>query len=198
VVTFHASGAGGSAMEELIRAGAVQAVFDLTPHELAEEVTAEGIYQPVTPGRLTAAGSMGIPQVVACGGLEYLCFGPKESIPPHLRRRKIKMHNPLNANLKLSRAEMAKVGQVMGQRLAASKGPVSVLVPLKGWSVYGSEGGPLYDAAGNRALVRSLKANLPSRIKCQELELHINDPEFVDHCLDELIRNDGEGPCQKA
>ena len=84
-------------MEELIAAGAIQGIFDLTPHELAAEVVGEGAYVPVVPGRLTAAGRAGIPQVISTGGLEYLCFGPRETIPFKLRRRRITMHNPLNA-----------------------------------------------------------------------------------------------------
>ena len=80
-------------MERLIRAGRVAAVLELTPHELTEEVLKAGVYQPVEGGRLIAAGEMGIPQVVAPGSLEYLCFGPRESIPARLRRRRTYMHN---------------------------------------------------------------------------------------------------------
>ncbi|MBW2030561.1 MAG: Tm-1-like ATP-binding domain-containing protein [Deltaproteobacteria bacterium] len=110
VLPFHASGAGGSAMEELVAAGSIQGIFDLTPHELAEEVVGAGAYIPVRPGRMTAASRAGIPQVVSTGALEYLCFGPRDSIPARLRHRKIYMHNPLNANLKLSRREMGASG----------------------------------------------------------------------------------------
>ncbi|MEK6535112.1 MAG: Tm-1-like ATP-binding domain-containing protein, partial [Thermodesulfobacteriota bacterium] len=149
-VSFHASGAGGSAMEELIAEGMIHGVLDLTPHELTEEVVGAGIYQPVNPGRMTTAGQKGIPQVVSTGGLEYLCFGPRESIPMRLRKRKTYMHNPYNANVKVSRCEMAEVGRVMAERLNAAVGPTAILIPLKGWSVYGAPGGVLYDGAGNR------------------------------------------------
>lgn len=188
VITFHASGAGGSAMEELIAQGVIQGIFDLTPHELAEEVVGEGIYMPVNPGRLTAAGKVGIPQVVSTGGLEYLCFGPRESIPIRLRRRKITMHNPVNANLKISRREMAEVGRVMAERLNQSKGPVAVVVPMKGWSIYGALGGPLYDPQGNSILVKSLKDNLKPEITLEEMDAHINDNLFVKKCIGRLIR----------
>ena len=187
VVSFHASGAGGSAMEELIETGAVHGLFDLTPHELAEEVIGEGIYQPIKPGRMSAAGRAGIPQVVSTGGLEYLCFGPRESIPFRLRRRRITMHNPVNANVKLSRREMIEVGKVMADRLNASLGPVAVFVPLKGWSVYGSPGGPLYDPEGNRGLVKALRKNLKSGIALKEIDAHINDDTFVDQCIEQLM-----------
>ena len=192
-VAFHASGAGGSAMEDLIAAGMIDGVFDLTPHELAEEVAGAGVYQPVNPGRLTAAGKQGIPQVISTGGLEYLCFGPRESIPPGLRKRKTVMHNPYNANVKLSRSEMARVGGVMAERLNAAKGPTAVLIPLKGWSVYGAPGGVLYDGAGNRIFLKTLKDRLRKDIDLREVDAHINDDRFVDACVNQLISYMEEG-----
>jgi uncharacterized protein (UPF0261 family) len=186
-VAFHASGAGGSAMEDLIEAGLIQGVFDLTPHELTEEVVGAGVYQPVNPGRLTAAGKRGIPQVVSTGGLEYLCFGPRESIPPRLRKRRIYMHNPYNANVKASRAEMAEVGRVMAGRLNPASGPTAVMVPLRGWSVYGAPGEVLHDGAGNRILLTALREHLKEGIQLREIDAHINDAAFVDACVEQLI-----------
>lgn len=187
VVAFHASGAGGSAMEELIAEGLIHGVLDLTPHELTEEVAGAGIYRPVRPGRMTAAGAKGIPQVVSTGGMEYLCFGPRESIPLKFRKRKICMHNPFNANVKLSRNEMARVGGVMAERLNAAAGPAAVLIPLLGWSVYGAPGGALYDGTGNRIFLKALKERLRNDIKIEEIEAHINDDPFVDACVNQLI-----------
>jgi uncharacterized protein (UPF0261 family) len=187
VVPFHASGAGGSAMEDLIAEGLIHGVLDLTPHELAEEVAGAGVYQPVNPGRLTAAGARGIPQVVSTGGLEYLCFGPRESIPVRLRKRRTYMHNPYNANVKLSRREMDEVGRVMAKRLNAAEGPTAVLIPLRGWSIYGAPGGPLYDGQGNRILLRALQESLRGNIEVRPIDAHINDAPFVDACVNQLI-----------
>jgi len=187
VITFHASGAGGSAMEELIEAGLFSGIIDLTPHELAEEVVGAGAYIPVRPGRLQAAGRTGIPQVVSLGALEYLCFGPRESIPARLRTRKTYFHNPYNANVKLSRKEMATIGQVMAERLNAAKGPTVVLVPLQGWSIYGRLGGPLYDGRGNLALLAGLKSRMNPDIDYKEIDLHINDQLFADACVETLL-----------
>lgn len=187
VAAFHASGACGSAMERLIADGRVAAVLDLTPHELTEEVVGAGWYQPVECGRLTAAGRAGIPQVVAPGGMEYLCFGPRESIPPRFRRRPTYYHNPMNANVRTSRREMAAVGQVMAERLNQAKGPVAVVLPLKGWSVYGAPGGPLHDPTADAAFVRSLTRRLQKDIPVHRLPLHINDPAFADQCCALLL-----------
>jgi uncharacterized protein (UPF0261 family) len=188
VAAFHASGACGSAMERLIRAGAVAGVLELTPHELTEEVVGLGWYQPVESGRLTAAGEMAIPQVVAPGGTEYLCFGPRESIPVPLRRRATYLHNLSNANVRTSSREMEAVGRIMAERLNAAKGPVAVVLPLKGWSIYGAPGGPLHDAAADRAFVRNLTHGLAREIPVHRLPLHINDPAFADYCC-ELLRS---------
>ena len=139
-----------------------------------------GAYVPVRPGRLSAAGLMGIPQVVSTGALEYVCFGPRESIPPGMRRRKIYMHNPYNANMRVSPEEMAQVGRVMAERLNQAGGPTAVLVPMKGWSVYGGEGGPLHNPRGNKILLKALKSNLKRHIRYEEIDGHINDPQFAD------------------
>jgi uncharacterized protein (UPF0261 family) len=187
VIPFHASGAGGSAMEELIEQGIIHGVLDLTPHELTEEVVGVGAYVPVNPGRLRAAGAKGIPQVVSTGGMEYLCFGPKESIPLRLRKRKIYMHNPLNANVRVSRKEMAQVGKTMAERLNEARGMTAVLIPLRGWSIYGGKGGPLYDEVGYKIFLKALKNNLRAHIRLEEVNAHINDALFVDRCVKQLV-----------
>ncbi len=184
---FHASGACGSALERLIRAGRIAAVLEITPHELIEEVADAGPYRPVEPGRMTAAAETGIPQVVAPGAMEYLCFGGRESIPPRLRRRPAYFHNVSNANVRASRNEMAAAGRLMSERLNRAKGPVAFVLPLKGWSIYGAPGGPLHDARGNAAFVRALTGGLRPAISLHRLPLHINDPAFAEYCC-ELLR----------
>ena len=187
VIPFHASGAGGSAMEELIADGIIHAVLDLTPHELTEEVLGVGAYVPVNAGRLQAAGARGIPQVVSTGGMEYLAFGPRASIPERLRRRKIYMHNPYNANVKVSRTELVRVAATMAERLNGSRGPAAVMIPLQGWSIYGAKGGPLHDQKGYDLFLNRLKRDLKSHVKLEEVNAHINDAVFVRRCVEQLV-----------
>jgi uncharacterized protein (UPF0261 family) len=180
VVPFHASGACGSAMERLIRAGEMQGVLDLTTHELLGELYPEDIYAPVRPGRLTAAGDRGIPQVVVPGGLEYFCFGAAETIPERLRGRPTHHHNPYNTNVRTSAEELRRVGELMAERLNAARGPVAILVPNLGWSEVGSPGGILHDPEANAAFVETLKQRLDSRVPVREVDATINDPTFAD------------------
>ena len=182
VITFHASGAGGSAMEELIEHGIFGGLVDLTPHEIAEEIAGVGSYVPIRPERMSAAGKQGIPQVISLGGLEYYCAGIRESLLPSHRRRKIYMHNPLNANVKLTHSEMTSAAELIAERLNKAKGPVRVFVPLRGWSVYGAKGGPFYDPKGNAAFLRTFYEKLTPKITVQEVDAHINDETFADAC----------------
>jgi len=187
VVPFHASGACGSAMERLVEQGAIDAVVDLTTHELLGELFPDDIYAPVRPGRMTAAGRAGIPQVVAPGGLDYFCFGPPETIPPALRDRPTHHHNPYNTNVRTSAAELDAVGRLMAERLNAARGPVAVLVPRRGWSEIGAPGGLLHDPRANEALVERLRRDLRPDVALREVDAAINDPEFAALMADTLI-----------
>jgi uncharacterized protein (UPF0261 family) len=125
--------------------------------------------------------------VVAPGGMEYVCFGPPESLPPRFRRRAIYYHNPMNANVRTTGREMAAVGRALGERLSQAKGPVAVVLPLKGWSIYGAPGGPLHDAEADQAFVRALTRALRKDIPLHRLPLHINDPALADQCCALLL-----------
>jgi uncharacterized protein (UPF0261 family) len=177
-------------MEDLIAEGVFGGVMDLTTHEIAEEVAGVGSYVPIKPGRLTAAGRRGIPQVVSLGGLEYYCAGSRDSLLPAHRSRNIYMHNPLNANVKLTLQELEKTGTLMAERLNEAKGPVQVLIPLRGWSAYGAQGGPFYDPPGNRALLKAFYARLNTKkIPVQEVDAHINDEVFSTLCAETMINS---------
>lgn len=197
VVSFHGSGACGPAMEQLVDEGVVEAVCELTPHELLSELLGD-VYTPQQGGRLLAAGRRGIPQVVAPGGLEYYCFGPPESVPLDKRGRPTHHHNPYNLLVRTSAEELALLGAEMARRLSQSAGPVAVLIPRRGWSAAGSPGGVLHDPATNQAFVEALRAGLRAGIVVEELDLAINDEAFADRYLEWFARLVGEARVQPA
>jgi len=188
VVAFHASGAGGSAMEELVRRNVVDAVLDLTLHELTEEVMGVGAYVPVTPGRLSVAVERGIPVVAATGGMEYICFGPRSSIPDYLQDRVIYMHNPYNANVKINHEELARVAGVLSERLNTSNSCTALLVPRRAWSVYGDLGGPFHDPEGIDLFIQRLREGLQPKVDFTVMECGINDNQFAAACVDKLTQ----------
>jgi uncharacterized protein (UPF0261 family) len=188
-VAFHASGASGSAMERLVADGVFAGVLDLTTHELLGEVEPADIYAPVRPGRMTAAGERGIPQVLVPGGCEYFCFGAEETIPARLRDRPVHHHNPHNTNVRAAAGELDRLGALFAERANAATGPTSVLVPLQGWSEIGSPGGILHDPAANAAFVTRLRAELAPHVEYREMDLPINDPRFAAAAADALLRH---------
>ena len=83
VVTFHANGVGGRAMEEMVEQGMVAGVMDLSLREIACEFY--GGFCGGAKGRLTAAGRARIPQVIAPGAadtVDYLTDGLATSGSP--------------------------------------------------------------------------------------------------------------------
>jgi uncharacterized protein (UPF0261 family) len=88
---------------------------------------------------------------------------------------------------------MAQVGKIMAERLNGAKGPTAVLIPLRGWSIYGARGGPLYDEAGYTNFLKALKNQIRAHIRLEEVDAHINDPLFADRCVEQLVEFMNEG-----
>ena len=75
----------------------------------------------------------------------------------------------------------------MGSR---AKGPVSVFIPLRGFSEYDAEGGVFHDPESNQALVEVLRTELAQHIELVEMDNDINDVVFAEAMarrLDELF-----------
>lgn len=186
-VPFHASGASGAAMERLVEDGRFDAVLDLTTHELLAELFPDDIYAPTRPGRLTAAGRRGVPQVVAPGGLDYYCFGAADTIPVAMRGRPTHHHNANNTNVRASAGEVRAVAYAMAERLNAATGPVAVLIPRRGWSQVGSPGGVLHDPDTDAAFTAALRGALSPDVLLRELDTTINDPDFAETAVRTLL-----------
>jgi uncharacterized protein (UPF0261 family) len=180
VVTFHANGACGAAMEDLIEAGIIGAVLDLTTHELVSELYPVDIYLPVKPGRLEAAAKKGIPTIYAPGGTLGFIFGGVNAIPEKYRGRPMYQHNPSICVVSLNEEEIRNVARVAAKRLSLSTGPVRVLAPMKGWWQLDRPGGPLENPDGIHIYLESFRKHLNPGIPYIEIDAHINDPEFAD------------------
>jgi len=182
-VLFHASGACGTAMEELISQGVFSAILDLSTHELLGEVIKEDIYAPVRPRRLEAGSRIGIPMVVVPGGLDQLVFGAPDTIQPKYRGRKVASHNPHITCVRTSVEELEKVSKLIAKRLNNARGPVAVLIPLRGFSEYDKEGGLLFDPEADQAFIKSLKNHLTAKVRVEEVDAHINEPKFAERAV---------------
>jgi uncharacterized protein (UPF0261 family) len=190
-VVFHAVGSGGTAMEELIARDLFAGVLDLTTHEFIDHLTG-GYYGGIGPERLETAGQKGIPQVVGPGGLDCIAV-VQEGIPAGFQGRKLYYHD-FRRCARPSVEELTRVARVMAERLNRARGPVKVLLPLRGWSEADKEGGPLCDPEGNRAFGEELKRLLKPEIEVVEVDAHINEPLYAKTAvtlLERMMENRG-------
>jgi uncharacterized protein (UPF0261 family) len=185
VLIFHATGSGGRAMEGLIRAGFLEGVADVTTTELCDEL-AGGILS-AGPERLDAAAETGIPQVVSVGALDMVNFGPAETVPERYRDRNLHVHNPSVTLMRTTAAECARLGEIIGTKLSAATGRVTLMLPLRGVSALDMAGQPFRDEAADAALFDALRRSAGPAITIVELDFHINDPPFADAVAERLL-----------
>lgn len=177
VLVFHATGSGGMSMEALMESGSVTGVLDVTTSELADELV--GGVLSAGPDRLERAGALGLPQVVSLGGLDMVNFGPLETVPERFRKRHLYRHNPAVTLMRTTSEECAELGRVMAAKLNRATGPLTVFVPLGGFSAMGAVGGVFHDPAADAALIAQLKAGLDPTVEVVEMDTGINDPAFA-------------------
>jgi uncharacterized protein (UPF0261 family) len=187
VLVFHATGTGGRAMESLIASGLVAGVLDVTTTELADELVG-GVLSAGTE-RLDAAAKHGVPAVVAPGCLDMVNFGEQASVPKQFAGRTFYIHNPQVTLMRTTPEECAALGRMVAEKVNASRGPVSVLIPRRGISVISAAGGAFHDARADATLFEAIEANLRPGIPCQSLDCDINDPAFARACVEALLAN---------
>ena len=200
VLVFHATGTGGRAMEALIASGLVAGVLDVTTTELADELV--GGVLSAGPERLDAAAKHGVPAIVAPGCLDMVNFGEQASVPKHFAGRTFYIHNPQVTLMRTTPEECAALGRMVAEKVNASRGPVSVLIPRRGISVISAMGGPFHDQHADSALFGALESSLRPGIPCRSLDCDINDPAFARACAEALLANmklgaSGGSPCPR-
>jgi len=186
VLVFHATGNGGRTMESLIDAGMVTGVLDITTTEWADELV--GGVLGAGPTRLEAAARRGIPAIVTPGCLDMVNFHGPESVPGKFKGRTLYQHNPQVTLMRTTPAECARLGEILAEKLNASTGPVSVLLPLQAISVISAPGQKFHDPGADQALFESLKSNLRKDIAVIELDCEINAPTFAEACATTLLQ----------
>jgi uncharacterized protein (UPF0261 family) len=191
VLVFHATGVGGRTMESLIEAGMVDGVLDITTTEWADELV--GGFLSAGPHRLEAAAKTATPAVVTPGCLDMVNFYAPDSIPERFKNRRFYQHNPQVTLMRTTPEENAELGKILAQKLNASQGPVSVLIPRKAISVISAPGQSFHDPAADAALFDAIKANIRRDIDVVEMETEINDPVFAEVCARTLLKHIREG-----
>lgn len=187
VLVFHATGTGGRAMEDLVKAGFIVGVLDVTTTELADELV--GGVLSAGPERLEAAGDQGIPQVIAPGALDMVNFGPPDTVPGKFKERKFYQHNPTITLMRTTVNENAELGRIMAQKLSQAKGPTTVIIPMQGVSAIDTQGQPFDSPEARTAWIRNLKENMSDNVTVIEMDNNINDDAFAIRLAETLLQN---------
>jgi len=185
VLVFHATGTGGMTMESFIHDGLIAGVLDLTTTELADELV--GGVLSAGPDRLTAAALRGTPQVIAPGALDMVNFGPPETVPEKFKSRRFYQHNPTVTLMRTTPEENDQLGKEIAHKASASRGPTSILLPLRGVSALDREGKAFWNPEADQALFQSIRNWISPHVRLIERDLHINDPAFAEEAARVLL-----------
>ena len=88
--------------------------------------------------------------------------------------------------MRTTAAENAKLGAEIARKAAASKGPVAVMLPLRGVSAIDRQGQPFDDPQARDALFDAIRRNRGS-VEIVEMDHHINDSAFAEAAAAKLI-----------
>jgi uncharacterized protein (UPF0261 family) len=178
-LVFHATGAGGQAMEKLVEAGLIRGVLDITTTEVADHLVG-GVF-PCGPDRFDPILDAGIPYVLSLGALDMVNFGAMATVPEPFRNRKLHVHNAQVTLMRTTPEENRGFARWIASKLNRSEAPLVVLIPERGVSALDAQGQPFHDPAADEVLFRELEAaiELSNGRQVRRLPYHINDPEFA-------------------
>ncbi len=190
VAVFHSTGMGGMAFEKLAAENAFVCVMDFCMQEfgnlLAGSVVSSG------EDRVTNAGRVGTPQMVAPGALDLLDFAGWQEIPDQYADRPFHEHNRLIKSSVFNGHERRAWIRELANRLEAATGPVHFFLPLQGVEAWDKEGEEAHDPAALADMVDEARMVMPDQVPMTELDAHINDAAFCNAVLakfDEWVEN---------
>ena len=145
--------------------------------------------------------------MVIPGAIDLINFKAPDSVPEKWKDRIFYRHTPHITLMRTNIAESAALGELFAKKLNQATGPSMVLIPLDGFSAYdstrgpkainlqgGPAPGPWHWPDADRVFYQELKEHLNrSKVRYEELPLHINEPAFAERAVREL-----EGMLQKG
>lgn len=176
VAIFHATGMGGRAFESLAAEGAFAAVMDFAPQEVANHLYGSAI--SAGPDRMTNAGRLGVPQMIAPGCYDLLDVVGWHPVPDRFRSHPSHAHNRLITSFVLTADERRALAREIAAKLSTALGPVALFLPTHGCNEWDRAGAPLADAEGLAAFCDEVRKTCPPNVALKELDCHINDDAF--------------------
>ncbi|MCK4790815.1 MAG: Tm-1-like ATP-binding domain-containing protein [Desulfobacteraceae bacterium] len=174
VYPFHAQGISDRAMDRLISQGFFDSVIEIVPAGLIEERFKGN--RPAGMARLDAAGERGIPQVWAPCCLNITGAGiTRTNREKYLATGKVLEIDEMRAMARFPRDELLIGAQLYAEKINKAKGPIKLVVPLRGWSSLEREGSPLLDPEEDQVFIEELKKNLRIALEIEEVDCNLED-----------------------
>ena len=180
-MTFHCFGFGPASLEQVIADGYIDGgVIELSSDWLDRIA---GGYSFPPDDRYENAGRLGLPQVFVPGTCDLIAAPPGKHTG-----RKTHPHNEAVMSYRSSYAELHQVGTEIGEKLSKSKGPVTVVIPMQGFSVFDHPDGPMYDPDANAGFIDAISA-FSDKLKVVKVDAHILEEKFSDAVMDAFLEN---------
>ena len=180
-VSFHCFGHGPASLEQVVEDGLIDGgVIELSSDWL-DYLCNGGSFPP--KDRYENAGKKGLPQVFVPGSCDFIAASPGT-----YSDRKVAYHNRAATLFRSSREELKQVGEEVGEKLSKSKGPVTVVIPMRGFDMHDKEGGRLWDPDADEGFVEGISA-FEDKLKIEKVDAHIFDPQFIDAVMDAFLKN---------
>jgi len=176
VIGFSAAGIGDRAMEAMIAQGLFHGVVDLAPGGVGEHLF--GFMRDAGPQRMESAGRLGLPQVISTCSVNHMTPAKSKYKPDFHARRKYDL-DKFRSWLRLSPEELLAVARAFADKLNAARGPVTVVIPSRGWSSVDAPGNPTFDPEEDRVFVNELRQRLDARIELIEIEANMEEAAFA-------------------
>ena len=179
-VVFHATGAGGRAMEKLVDSGLLSGVIDATTTEIADHVV--GGVLSAGEGRLDAVSRTGVPWVGSVGAMDMVNFWAMDTVPDRFRGRLLHRHNDNVTLMRTTPDENRAIGTWLAEKLNRCDGEIRLLLPEGGVSSMDAPGQPFHDPEADAALFEAVETVLvqSDTRRVRRLPHNINDAAFSD------------------
>ncbi len=188
VMVFHTLGTGGMAMDQIVGERDVVAVVDTSLVEINDFLN-NGLCS-AGPDRAKWAIRKGVPVIFAPGNADFMVAGPIDQATAMFPGHRYHMHNHALTAVRTEASELQALAKHMGALIdeaEQTRGPVSFFVPLKGFSNHDSPDGYLHDPSLCPVFLDALKEALPAGIVPRAFDCHINDPEFADAIVKQVL-----------
>lgn len=125
----------------------------------------------------------------SCLGVTYLDmvnFGPRETVPEKFAGRLFYQHNANVTLMRTSPEENRQLGEEIGCKAAAAKGPTEILLPRQGVSALDQAGKAFDDPIARTELYAGIRATAGT-VPIREVDQHINDAAFAELAAQRLL-----------